>query len=81
MVRACCLHPHAGRNPGTGHQERNAQRRIVKKNAVRVLAVLAEALAMIGQHRDQRLAGRRLLVNRVEQAAQFVVCISDLAVV
>ena len=61
--------------------ERDAQRRVVKENAVRVLAVLAQALAVIREHRDQRLVGRGFLSNGIQQSSQLVVRVRDFAVV
>ena len=63
-------HPHAGRNSRAGKQERNAQRRIVKEHAVGVLAVFAQALAVIREHGHNGLLRRRLPPEGLHQASE-----------
>ena len=70
----------AGWNPGTRQQEDDPQRGIVEKNSVRILAMLAEALAVIRKHGDQCVAGR-FLTDGVEQTAELMVGICNLAIV
>ena len=68
--------------PGPRHDQRDAQRRLVEQQPVRRLAVLAERLAVVGQHRHQRVARRAPgRAQRVEHAADLRVREGDLAVV
>ena len=48
-----------------GNEQRDAQHRLVREDAVRQLAVIAEALAMISGDHDQRWA--RLRGKPIEQ--------------
>ena len=42
--------------PGPGQQKSDAQRRVIKEHSVGVLAMLRQALAVVRQHRHQRIA-------------------------
>src|SRR5262249_55473215 len=75
------LYPQTRGNGSTRQQERNAKRRIVQKDSVSVLAVLRKALAVVGQHRDERVAGRRLLAYGIEEPSHLLVGIGDLTVI
>ena len=46
--------------PGHAHDQRHVQRRVVEEDAVRVLAVVAERLAVIGGDDDDGVGRRRL---------------------
>ena len=59
--------------------ERHVQRRLVGEHAVRRFAVLAEALAVIGRHDDERRTGKRR--QPIEERPERAVDERDLAVV
>ena len=65
------------RRPELGDDQRHAQRRLVGEDAVRQLAVLAEALAVIGGDDDERLA--RQARQAIEERAERVVGPGDFA--
>ncbi len=71
----------AGRHAGPGDQQRHADRRVVEKDAVGVLAVLAEALAVVGGHQHERGLACRPFLDPAQQAAELRVDEGDLAVV
>ncbi len=60
---------------GTRQDPWHPQRRVVDEDAVRNLAVLAERLAVIGRHRDQRRC--RGLAERIDQPPDLTVGLGD----
>ena len=58
-----------GLDAWSAKDERNAQRRLVDEIAVHVLAVLAERLAVIRGHHDQRVVEGVVLSQRADQPA------------
>jgi hypothetical protein len=61
--------------------ERHADGRVVDEDAVRLLAVLAEALAVVGGQDDQRVIEDAGRAEPVEEAADALVGLRDLRVV
>ena len=61
--------------------ERHVHRRVVEEQAVLLLAVIAETLAVIGQQHDRRLLVEGRRAQPIEQASDDLVRVSDLAVV
>ena len=57
------------------------QRRVVQQQPVRVFAVLAERLAVIGGQRDQRVAPQAAGLQPGQQLADHRIHVRDLAVV
>ena len=53
-------HTTSGPYRRTGHDQRHAQRRVVEKKAVLHLAMLAQALAVVGGRDHQRVPGLRV---------------------
>jgi hypothetical protein len=76
-------HPQTRAHPRPDDDPRHAQGGVVGEHAVARLAVLAEALAVVGdRHHQQGVAGRRAPQSRMsEQAADLGVDERDLAVV
>ena len=68
---------HAPRDARTCEDERHAERRVVQQDSVRRFAMLAERFAVIGGCDDERLLGP----ERVQQPADLIVRVRDLAVV
>jgi hypothetical protein len=67
------------RRGSTRDDQRHVQRRLVGEHAVRQLAVLAEALAVIRRHDDER--GARQRRQLVEQRTERAIDERDFAVV
>ena len=67
--------------PRARHDPGHAKRRVVDEHAVRALAVLAEALAVVGRHEHDRASGLARCVERLQQAPELAVDERDLAVV
>ena len=66
---------------GRFHDQRNMNGRVVNKESVLIFAMLAEGFAMIAEHDDQRRIIKTILLEPRDQTAEFMVGISDLAVV
>ena len=62
-------------------QERHAERGLVQQDAVAGFAVLAQALAVVGEHDDHRVVGVSRRDEALENAAELRVGEGDLAVV
>ena len=60
----------SGGHTRAGHDPRHAERRVVDEDAVRALAVLAEALAVIGRDEHDRAVHLALVVERLKQPAR-----------
>ena len=74
--------PAGGQHPRrAGDQERDVGHLLVEEEAVAALAVLAQALAMVADHDDQRPAGEPEPVETVDEPADERVGPGDLAVV
>ena len=71
---------HASGDPRTRHHEDDPQGRVVQKNSVRELAVFAQALAVIGEKRNDGVL-RGLRPNDVNQAAKLSIRVGDFAVI
>ena len=70
-----------GGDARTREEEGNAERGLVDQHRVGHLAVLAQRLAVVGQHRHHRVALVARRLDRVEHAADLLVGEGDLAVV
>ena len=70
-----------GRHPRTGHDPRHAQRGVVDEDAVGLLAVLAQSLAMVRGHEDEGARRPALRLQEPQQPAELRVHEGDLAVV
>ena len=71
----------AGADRRPGQDERHGERRVVREQPVRRLAVFAERLAVIGGDDDDRVVERVSGTKPVEQAAEHRVRIGDFGVV
>ena len=72
---------HAGADRGPGHEEGHEDRRVVHEEAVRLLAVLAEALAVVGGDEHERAGEGARLLEPPQQPRELLVDERDLAVV
>src|SRR6185503_2039337 len=73
--------PAGMRAAGQPHDPRDAQRRLVEEHPVLLLAVLTEALAVIGDDGDDGAVEARVAFERGDQPADAGVDVGDLAVV
>ncbi len=73
-------HPPSG-NPRAGHDPGDAEGGVVDEDAVRLLTVLAQALAVVRGHEQHRAPDQALFFQSAEQPAQLPVHEGDLAVV
>ena len=64
-----------------GHDQRHAHRRLVGEEPVRLFAVFAQRLAMVGGHDDQRGVEQPRLAQPIEEPAERGVREGDLGVV
>ena len=70
-----------GTDPRPAHEEGDAQGRLVGEEAVQGLPVLAQALAVVGGHEEQRVVPQAESVERVVEPAHQLVGEGHLAVV
>src|SRR5262249_46328207 len=68
-------------DPRAADDERHVHRRVVDEDAVRLLAVLAEALAVIGERDDERVVEDAASGEPLDERADRAVHERDLAVV
>lgn len=71
----------AGRNAGAAHDPRDLQLLLVRAEAVPDEPVLAERLAVVGQHDDERVVGEAETIELGEEVRDLVVDLADRAVV
>ena len=67
--------------PRPGHDPGHSKRRVVDEDPVRALAVLAEALAVVGRHEHDRARGLAPGVERLQQPRELAIDECDLPVV
>ena len=68
-----------GQDAFPAHDERHVHRRVVGEHPVRLLAVLAEALAVVRREDDERILHRTVLAERRDEPAQGVVGVGHLS--
>jgi hypothetical protein len=67
--------------PRRRNDQRHAKRRVVEQHAVRPLAVIAESLAMVAGHHDDRPALERDRVQPLQHSGHLRIGVGDLGVV
>ena len=63
------------------HDQRNVHRRVVDEESVLFFAVVAQRFTVIAEEDDQTAVVKLVALQPIDQAAQFVVGVRDLAVI
>src|SRR3972149_4632343 len=69
------------RHSGTPQNQRNPQHGVVQSIGVGGFAVLAEALPVVRRHQNERFPPGRSALEAIEQPAELLVDVGDLAIV